>query len=324
MASCPSYSLASIKPPLAARPPVCSTFPPCPPPPFLPASHSAPVRPTFLSPHAPAPPHSPALPLTRGAAAPLWMPLASLGGWPPPLRPQPRRCRGVARPAPGAGHSSPRRHACGVHGWAPGGTRSLALARLCLGQGPRQPRGPVPCGQSGPRGERRRTVRLPAAPESLPQGSAPRNGAASARAHCGSGRDSAASVGGPHLMPPLPSARATPSLTRAAQIRRGRRTCAGACPRLPSPFFGQNRSLWGRKWPPRLNFAQKTGSEGAAGRLQLAPSVPLRVKLGATCLTAACLPGADSGPRPAPSRPRGRVRDWGQAFGLPRHGLPIL
>jgi len=41
----------------------------------------------------------------------------------------------------------------------------------------------VPFGQSGPREERRRPARLPAAPENLPQGSAPRNGAASARAH---------------------------------------------------------------------------------------------------------------------------------------------
>jgi|LSQX01.3.fsa_nt_gb four helix bundle suffix protein len=49
------------------------------------------------------------------------------------------------------------------------------------------------------------------------------------------------------------------------------------------------------------------------GRLQLAPSLPLRVKLGATCFSAAYLPGADSGPRPAPSRPRGARRDWGRA-----------
>ena len=35
-------------------------------------------------------------------------------------------------------------------------------------------------------------------------------------------------------------------------------------PRLPRPFFGQNRSLLGLWRPPRLNFAQKTASEGAA------------------------------------------------------------
>ena len=184
----------------------------------------------------------------------------------------PRFARGMAAPASatappltrrgaafaGGGPSSPRRHACGVHGGAPGGARSHSLARLCLGQGPRQPRGPVPCGQSGPRGERRRTVRLPAAPESLPQGSAPRNGAASARAHCGSGRDSAASVGGLHLMPPLPSARATPSLTRAAQIRRGRRICAGACPSAPSkPIFWAKSVAFGPMEAPAPQFSPK-------------------------------------------------------------------
>ena len=56
----------------------------------------------------------------------------------------PRFARGMAAPASatappltrrgaacaGGRPSSPRRHACGVHGWAPGGTRSLALARL--------------------------------------------------------------------------------------------------------------------------------------------------------------------------------------------------
>ena len=83
---------------------------------------------------------------------------------------------------------------------------------------------------------------------------------------------------------------------------------------FPSRFLGSIRRLGGYEGPPRLHFTQKPASEGAAGRLQLAPSVPLRVKLGATCLTAAYLPGADSGPRPAPSRPRGRVRDWGRAL----------
>ena len=103
-----------------------------------------------------------------------------------------------------------RRHASGGHGRVPSDARSLTLARLRLGQGPRRSRGPVPAfgRQSGPREERRRPARLPAAPENLPQGSAPRNGADSARAHCGSGRFSAASVGGLHLMPPLQGARA--------------------------------------------------------------------------------------------------------------------
>jgi hypothetical protein len=59
-------------------------------------------------------------------------PLARLGGWPPPLRPQPRRWRGVARPAPGAGQSSPRRHPDSLRGRDPrlgSGWNSLAGAR---------------------------------------------------------------------------------------------------------------------------------------------------------------------------------------------------
>ena len=59
-------------------------------------------------------------------------PLARLGGWPPPLRPLPRRWRGVARPAPGAGHSSPRRHPDTLRGRDPrpgSGWCSLAFAR---------------------------------------------------------------------------------------------------------------------------------------------------------------------------------------------------
>ena len=180
----------------------------------------------------------------------------------------------MARPAPGAGHSSPCRHAFGVHGWAPGGTRSSggcrtrspppralpsAFTRACarLRQVRRLP--------DGPREERRRPARLPAAPENLPQGSAPRNGAASARAHCGSGRFSAASVGGLHLMPPLQGARHDPlrgrdSLTRAAQTRRVRRICAGACPSAPSkPIFRSKSLAQGPKWPPLAEFCPKNG-----------------------------------------------------------------
>ena len=63
--------------------------------------------------------------------------------------------------------SSPRRHAFGVHGWAPGGTRS---------RGARSPRGPVPCGQSGPREDRRGVLR-----GSLPRSSALRASGGGAR-----------------------------------------------------------------------------------------------------------------------------------------------
>ena len=89
-------------------------------------------------------------------------------------------------------------------------------------------------------------------------------------------------------------------------------------------FLGKIGRFWAYGGPRASILPKKRPPKALQGRLQLAPSVPLRVKLGATCLTAAYLPGADSGPRPAPSRPRGRVRDWGQAFGLPRHGLSIL
>ncbi len=84
-------------------------------------------------------------------------------------------------------------------------------------------------------------------------------------------------------------------------------------PRLPRPFSGQNRSLWGLKWPPRLNFAQKTASEGAARPPATRPECPARRKTRGHLLFGVLLPGADSGPRPAPSRPRKRVRSWGRA-----------
>ena len=225
---------------------------------------------------------------------------ASLGGWPPPLRPRPRRWRGVARPAPGAGHSSPRRHACGVHGWAPGGTRSLALARLRLGRCPRR---------EDRRGSSRRSAAL-FRPAGFGWGRARR---------CGTRQPAASPT------PPPIRAQATPSLTRVVQIRRdGGFPTPLVRPRLFRPFLGSFWRFGGYKCPPRLHFTKKRPQKALQGRLQLAPSVPLRVKLGATCLTAAYLPGADSGPRPAPSRQRGARRDWGQAFGLPRHGLSIL
>ena len=105
-----------------------------------------------------------------------------------------------------------------------------------------------------------------------------------------------------------------------------RRISNAACPSAPfQAIFRAHFGALGAKNAPRACISPKKCPQKALqGRLQLAPSVPLRVKLGATCLTAAYLPGADSGPRPAPSRPRGRVRDWGQAFGLPRHVLSIL
>jgi len=93
--------------------PPCAAFPPCARPSLPPAASA------FLA------------AFSRGAARRYAGPSRRVGaarGWPPPLRPRPRRWRGVARPAPGVGHSSPRRHACGVHGWAAGGTRSSRLS----------------------------------------------------------------------------------------------------------------------------------------------------------------------------------------------------
>ena len=78
-------------------------------------------------------------------------------------------------------------------------------------------------------------------------------------------------------------------------------------------FLGKIGRFWAYGGPRDPILPKKRPSKALQGRLQLAPSVPLRVKLGATCLTAAYLPGADSGPRPAPSRPRGARRDWGRA-----------
>ena len=260
-------------PPLRGLPPLRPTFPPCARPPS--SRFAFPPCAALLPPCAASPlaPDLPFPPPPRLPQAPLAPPLRC-----PPLRgfpPYARRCRAatltlaplrVAAPASatapplarrgaacaGGWPSSPRRHAFGVHGWAPGGTRSLALARLRLGQGPR------------------RTVRLPAAPESLPQGSAPRNGAASARAHCGSGRYSATSVGGLILMPPLqaliPTRYAVGIRSRASfkSAENGGFPTPLVRPRLPRPFFSLISALWASTGPPRLHFIQKMASKGAA------------------------------------------------------------
>ncbi len=96
-------------PPCAALPSPLRRVPPCARPSFPPSaatSSSPPCAAATLPPFARLPPVRAALP--RRYAGPS-LRFASLGGWPPPLRPRPRRWRGVARPAPGAGHSSPRR-----------------------------------------------------------------------------------------------------------------------------------------------------------------------------------------------------------------------
>jgi hypothetical protein len=215
-------------------------------------------------------------------------PLRVARGWPPPLRPRPRRCaagrglrRGLAFLAP------PSRR--GVHGWAPGGTRSLALARLRLGRCPRR---------EDRRGSSRRSAAL-FRPAGFGWGRARR---------CGTRQPAASPT------PPPIRARATPdSLTRVVQIRLTADFQRRLSVRAFQGHFSGKIGRFGAENGPRASILPKKRPQKALqGRLQLAPSVPLRVKLGATCLTAAYLPGADSGPRPAPSRPRGRVRDWGR------------
>ena len=135
------------------------SFPPC-------ADPFKPLLRGPASPLAPRSPHSPAFlpplrrlsPLARGAAAPLRWPslrFASLGDS------RPRFGHGPAADAAGRGLrrgrlSSPlaRLRVELARG---------ALARLRLGRCPRRPRGPVPCGQSGPREDRRGSSRRSAA-----------------------------------------------------------------------------------------------------------------------------------------------------------------
>jgi len=116
------------------------------------------------SPHAPGLPFSPAAvaflaAFSRGAARRCAGPSRRVGaarGWPPPLAatapPLARRCAALS----GGGPSSPlaRLRVELARG---------ALARLRLGRCPRRPRGPVPCGQSGPREDRRGSSRRSAA-----------------------------------------------------------------------------------------------------------------------------------------------------------------
>ena len=167
----------------------------------------------------------------------------------------------------------------------------------------------MPFGQSGPREDRRGSPRFQ-------RGSSRRSAALFRPAGFGWGRARRCGTRQPaaSLTPPPIRARATPSLTRTVRIRltadSQRRLSVRA---FQGHFLGKIGRFWAYGGPRDPILPKKRPSKALQGRLQLAPSVPLRVKLGATCLTAAYLPGADSGPRPAPSRPRGRVRDWGRA-----------
>ena len=121
----------------------------------------------------------------------------------------------------------------------------------------------MPFGQSGPREDRRGSSRRSAAlfrPAGFGWGRARR---------CGTRQPAASPT------PPPIRARATPSLTRVVQIRRnGGFPTPLVRPRLPRPFFGQNRSLLGLWRPPRPNFAQKKASEGAARPPATRPECP--------------------------------------------------
>ena len=88
-----------------------------------------------------------------------------------------------------------------------------------------------------------------------------------------------------------------------------RRISNAACPSAPfQAIFRAHFGALGAINAPRAPFSPSK-------RLPKAPQAACNSSgiRQTTCLTAAYLPGADSGPRPAPSRPRGARRDWGRA-----------
>ena len=131
-------------------------------------------------------------------------------------------------------------------------------------------------------------------------------------------------------MPPLQGARHDPlrgrdSLTRAAQTRRGRRICAGACPSAPSkPIFRSKSFAQGPKWPPLAEFCPKNGlrrRSKAAGNSSRAFS--LRESLGTTCFRRpACQARTHDRACHRPDRANAFGTGVGPC-GPPRYGLPI-
>ena len=219
----------------------------------FPPAPRTPHSPTYLAPLGRASPQAAAAPLApplrcpplrglpplrarRCRAATLTLaPLRVARGWPPPLRPQPSRSRGWARPAPGAGHSPPRRHACGVHGWAPGGTRSLALCSPCA---------------SG--------VALGVKIGGVLRGVLPRSSAL--RASGGGARGDAVRGSPPRAQPRLRSALGLRPRLRASFKSALRRISNAACPSAPfQAIFGLISALWGLKMPPAPSFHPKNG-----------------------------------------------------------------
>ena len=97
--------------------------------------------------------------------------------------------------------------------------------------------------------------------------------------------ESAASPTPPPIRVRPDTLRGQDSLTRAAQNRRGRRICAGACPSAPSKAIFRSKSVaLGPKMAPAPQFCPKNGPRRrckAAGNSSRAFS--LREKLGTTC-----------------------------------------
>ena len=176
--------------------------------------------------------------------------------------------RGLGR----GGLSSPRPHACGVLGGlrvelarpAAAGLARLGLRPDLCRSGLGQPRGPVPA--SG-RSSGCRTARVKIGGvlrDVLPRSLALRASGGGARWNAVRGRI-AASPTPPPIRAHPDTLRGRDSLTRVVQIRRnGGFPTPLVRPRLPGPFFVQNRSLRAAKGPRSLNFARKPAPEGAA------------------------------------------------------------
>ncbi len=229
--------------------------------PCFPPAPLPPMRPTFLSPPCAAPSSSPpcaaaTLPpfarlspvraaLPRRYAGPS-LRFASLGGWPPPLRPRPRRSRGWARPAPGAGLPrpavTPSASTAGLRVEL-ARRRSLACASgVALG------------GHAGlcPAGKAAR-VKI----GGVLRGVLPRSSAL--RASGGGARGDAVRGSPPRAQPRLRSAlglrpRLRASFKSAETADFQRRLSVRA---FPDHFSGSFRRFGGYKCPPRLHFTQK-------------------------------------------------------------------
>ena len=222
--------------------------------------------------------------------------------------------RGLAIPRPAV---IPTHFVVGIHGWAPGGLASRhtswsGRARLRLGRCPRRKDRRGSCRHGGIlRGGFSRAL-LAAC------------GGSALRASGGGARGDA--VRGRIRREPNPAS--DPRSSRHA-LRSGltyaRRTnpprTADLRWRLSVRAFQAHFSFkigrFGAQNGPRDSILpEKRPPKALQGRRQLVPRLFAARKTRDHLLSAACLPGADSGPRLSPSRPRRRVRDWGRAVGL--------